>query len=318
MGEDVSRLYDKLGHIDAPYQDIRAKEHTNAVVGSSQLLRESVKGHESWEGRTGKAVALPINPDLKILCFLSCSGGVGRTTMLANLANIYASQGKSVVVVDFDPNNMLSLHMGLEPQHHDGIAKRWADGGAWNEAGLCASDGIHLVPFGFPDQDGLTRFEAMLLAEPLWLRSRLAELAMPEPTLLLIDVPPLPSIFARQAALAADLVAGVLRPDATAPLMLSRLDNWLAAFNAPSAESILLCGFHPGRPLHSAVADLLRLALKQRLSPLPIHYDSAVPEALAAALSVIDIAPDSQVVHDLYGLAKWLEHKISSTMQAAA
>jgi len=257
MGEDVSRLYDKLGHADAPYQDIRANEHTTAVIGASQLLRESIKGQEYWGGVAALPAGKLTNPDLRVLTFLSCSGGVGRTTMLANLANIYASQGKSVIVVDFDPGNMLSLHIGVEPRHDDGIAKRWVEGGAWNESALCAANGLHLLPFGFPDQAGLIRFEAMLLAEPHWLRLRLAELAMPDQALLLIDVPPLPSIYARQAALASDLVAGVLRPDATAPLMLGRLDSWLAAFGAPAAESILLSGFHPGRPLHSAVSDLL-------------------------------------------------------------
>lgn len=45
---------------------------------------------------------------MKVITVASLKGGVGKTTMVAHLANAIAAKGKAVMVCDFDPNNNLT------------------------------------------------------------------------------------------------------------------------------------------------------------------------------------------------------------------
>ena len=49
---------------------------------------------------------------MSLICFASPKGGVGKTTLAANVADAMRRQGRRVLVMDFDPQNTLRLHFG--------------------------------------------------------------------------------------------------------------------------------------------------------------------------------------------------------------
>jgi cellulose biosynthesis protein BcsQ len=55
---------------------------------------------------------------MPLLCLASPKGGVGKTTLAANLACGLAGLGARVVALDLDPQNALRLHFGVPL--HDG------------------------------------------------------------------------------------------------------------------------------------------------------------------------------------------------------
>ncbi|MGD2094045.1 MAG: AAA family ATPase [Phycisphaerales bacterium] len=53
---------------------------------------------------------------MRTIAVLNQKGGVGKTTTVANTAAALAAKGARVVVIDFDPQAHLTIHLGLEPQ----------------------------------------------------------------------------------------------------------------------------------------------------------------------------------------------------------
>lgn len=53
---------------------------------------------------------------MRTIAVLNQKGGVGKTTTVANTAAALAAAGARVVVIDFDPQAHLTIHLGLEPQ----------------------------------------------------------------------------------------------------------------------------------------------------------------------------------------------------------
>jgi chromosome partitioning protein len=53
---------------------------------------------------------------LRKIAVLNQKGGVGKTTTVANTAAALASMGRSVNVIDLDPQSHLTIHLGLDPE----------------------------------------------------------------------------------------------------------------------------------------------------------------------------------------------------------
>jgi cellulose biosynthesis protein BcsQ len=75
----------------------------------------------------------------------------------------------------------------------------------------------------------------------------------------------------------------------------------------------LLNQFDASLPLHVDVREILRQQLGNRLLPFVVRRSSAVSEALAEGMTVIDYAPDSSAAEEFLHLAGWLR-----TVSAAA
>lgn len=244
------------------------------------------------------------------LAVVSLAGGVGRTTLTAALATLAARAGHAALAVDWDPQNLLALHFGLDAPPAEGLAANAAANKPWHTSALQSSDGAVVLPFGGFEPDRLRRWFTETGSQRDWLAEKLAQVDLPAGSTghswTFIDTPRAPSLRTEQALHAADSVLLVLRAD---PGALALLPQALEI----AAERPLLAvinGFDASRPLQQGVRAALQARLGPRLVPHVIHRDEAVPEAYARLAPLHQQAPHAQATHDLHGLLRWLEGRL--------
>lgn len=240
------------------------------------------------------------------IAIVSAAGGVGRSTLTASLATLLIQREIAALALEFDPQNLLGTLLGSEDTSPDGLLPDFLSGQPFGKGALVNSEGVAFLPFGQTDEAGRAIFEQQLHAEPEWLKKCIAQIDYPPRAFLLMDTPRLPSSYARQAMVAADLVLVVLAPDTRSLALLPAVEAALTAC-APTCPLVyVMNGLDITRDLQSDLLARLRSSLQTRLSPYPVHRDEAIPRAVANRANVLDISPDSLVAHDLNGLLNWL------------
>ena len=212
---------------------------------------------------------------MAIIAVAGRKGGVGKSTIVGNLAAELAAMGRSVIVLDADPQHSLAA---------------WA---AQGEGML--SRCVEKVKGGD--------------AEALRTKARSAEKAA---DVVLIDTPPGLPETAYQAALVADLF---LLPCGPSPLDLFSLKEALSLALKARAErrskrprirfvpSKVLMSTNLGRGLSSSLKEMGKKVLP------PIGQRIVVAEAVTSGLTVCEYAPDSLSRAEFKKLAKAV-HKI--------
>lgn len=78
---------------------------------------------------------------------LNQKGGVGKTTSVVNIAAALAAGGSRVIVLDFDPQAHLTIHLGLEPQIvESGSYKVLTQGAKFEEQIMLMRPNLWLLP----------------------------------------------------------------------------------------------------------------------------------------------------------------------------
>ena len=241
------------------------------------------------------------------LALISNLGGCGRTSLTAHLASAFVERGRRVLALECDPANMLGLHLGLEQAPEAGWAGPCLAGQSWTGAALQNSERIAFLPFGRLSPGALVELETTLAREPRWLERQLATVPELAGALVLLDTPPLPSPFARQALAAADFVLVVLEADGRSLARLPALQEWLEALAPGRPHAVLVSRLDSSLPLERDFLAVLQYRLGERFLPYPVHRDEAVRLAFACCVSLWEGHPHSQALRDLAGVAGWLE-----------
>lgn len=240
------------------------------------------------------------------IAIVSAAGGVGRSTLVASLATLLAQRKIAVLALDFDPQNLLSTLLGSDEISLGGLLPDFLTKKEFGKSALVNSNEVACLPFGRANEASLVTFEQHLRTEPEWLKKCIAQIDYPPGAFLIMDTPRLPSHYARQAIVTADLVLAVLAPDTRSLALVPAVEAALAKC-APGRQPIyVMNGLDSTRALQSDLLAQFRSALQMRLSPYPIHRDEAVPRAVANYANLQSLSPDSLVAHDLNGLLNWL------------
>lgn len=237
-------------------------------------------------------------------------GGVGKTSSTANLAAALAqaNPGAPVYCLDLDPQNSLHLHFGVDTGDANGVCRQSLAGHNWRDITSSSHHGVNCLPYGPFSEPQRQSFEALLDQQPGFIGEQLRAAGLQD-GITLIDTPPGPTVYLRQAFACADLVLIVLLADAASFLTIPSMETWLQEMAQlhPDLPSIyILNQIDSASNLRRDVADILRHNLGERLAPVGIHSDEAVGEALAFQQPVLQYDPHCQATIDFQRLAAWL------------
>ncbi|MDM0013469.1 cellulose biosynthesis protein BcsQ [Variovorax sp. J22P168] len=258
---------------------------------------------------------------MPVIAVIGAKGGVGKTTVAANLCTTLAQAGHRVLAVDLDPQNALRFHLALDRDACEiGLAGVLAGAASWTQAMQPARGGVVLLPFGFIDDEAQIALERHLADEPDWLARTLARFQLPPDTLVVLDTPPGPSVYLQQALRVAQLAITTLLPDAGSFATLPLIDRMVDKYCLPRADFMasvyVVNQADAGRRLNRDVLQTLREALGDRLLGV-VHQDQAVSEALASAVDVRRYAPHSQAAEDFEQCARQLLRRLHPPMPFA-
>jgi cellulose synthase operon protein YhjQ len=236
-------------------------------------------------------------------------GGVGATTLVAQLAYTFSKSAHQVVAFDFSPHNSLRLHLGGACNQHWGLSSQLLAGERWKDAPISLSVNIQYLPFGRVSGVELAKFNAEVTATYNWLASKLDAIDSPPNAYRLIDAP-FSSPLTQQAWELSDVIMVVIECDS---MSYAALPEFI--WRIPSALSgrirYVINGFDPTRQLDRDLLKLMRAGLGNQLCPIIIHRDESVREAFSSKICLSDYQPESQANADIEQVATWLITLIS-------
>jgi cellulose synthase operon protein YhjQ len=254
---------------------------------------------------------------MPLLCLASPKGGVGKTTLAANLAWELARLGVCVVALDLDPQNALRLHFGVSLHDGGGLMPALRRRAAWQSALRRTGSGVWLLPYGQADMAAALADGALLAGGALVpvLRDALDDPA----TLLVVDTPPGPSAALGAVLPHTDLLVTVLLADATSVSLIPAVEQGRAygADASSGRHGFVLNQVSPLSRLSRATTEAAGRHLGTRLLGT-ISRDENVAEAIASQQVVAGFAPASRAAQDLARLADVIAARIADAGRQAA
>ncbi len=253
---------------------------------------------------------------MKVITVVSAKGGVGKTTLAANLASVLAARGRRVIALDLDPQNALRLHFGVPLDSIDGMSRATLAGDAWQTVMFDGVDGVTVLPYGAVLEDDRRRFEAYIDRNRPGSRIRCDTLRLDASDIVIVDTPPGSSVYTRTA-----LKRGEFRAERRARRRrVVRRDpadgTLIEAYATPrgdfGGQGYVVNQIDQSRQLSKDVLKVLRNMLGAKVFPGVIHQDEGVSESLACDTTLIHYDPLSQAAADLRACGDWLMSAIDA------
>jgi len=293
------------------------------VVRRDESL-QSLLAKLSQEGRSNAAVEVDTTPQkgqpqlshISVIAVVSAKGGVGKSTMAANLATAMHKQGRPVLAVDLDPQNALHHHFQVQPgQERDaacGISQADQD---WQAIGIPSCAGVFVLPYGSVSEDRRRAFESQLDDEPLWLAHQLSDLQLADGAVVIIDTPPGPSLYLQQALAVANVALIVSLSDAASYTALPLIENLIKTYTAERTDFLgmtyLINQLDSSRQLSKDITQIMLGQLGQQVVGV-VHRDQSISEALAYNRDVMEYDPNGRGCLDVVNCAKTILDRLAA------
>ncbi|MXP62257.1 cellulose synthase operon protein YhjQ [Roseomonas sp. M0104] len=259
---------------------------------------------------------------MPLIAFASPKGGVGKTTLVANVADALRRAGRSVLVIDLDPQNALRLHFGIPLHDTAGFMAELLRQPDWRRLVRPTSSGVALLPHGAADLRAALHQAAALERDPLLLSGPLREMLSDPRLLVLADLPPGPSQPLAVAAPLATVVVTVLQSDAISAAVLGEVES--GRFLGGGTMSALLTGrlqfVLNGVDMHSRLSRTAAETLARHLGARllgAVSRDDALSEAQAHMRLVHEMAPGSAAAADIAHVARAIEALLPMTQEVS-
>jgi cellulose synthase operon protein YhjQ len=239
---------------------------------------------------------------MPVICFASPKGGVGKTTLAANVAGQLATSGKRVIALDLDPQNAMRLHFGVALQDVHGFVTTLGRQPDWRNDLRPTSSGVSILSHGGVDLKAANQLAADMAKSPALLAAPVHQIAAEPDTWLVVDTAPGPTSSLAAILPFVSLLVVVLLVDPASTSLLPAIETG-AAFRTenPVPWGVVLNQFDPRTRLGPTIANGVARHLQKRLLGI-IYRDESVVEAAAAQKLAGDYAPSAKAVHDIAAL----------------
>jgi len=230
-----------------------------------------------------------------VMAVFSLAGGVGKTSLVATLGRALAARGEKVLLVDTAAYGLLPFFFGARDQR-SGTLRTFSPPGASGDAPvqMVAIDPESLAPDA-GGQDALS--------------TEIGKFARGAGRII-VDLATASGATTRRVMRMAPLVLVPVVPDMNSVVSVSSIEAFFH-HNSSAGKQVLpyyvLNQFDPSIPLHLDIREVLREQLGDRLLAFAIRRASAVTEALAEGMTVMDYAPNSSAAEDFGSLAAWVK-----------
>lgn len=251
---------------------------------------------------------------MTLICVASPKGGVGKTTLTANLAYTLQRQGYNVTVIDFDSQDALKLHFGIAFSDPQGYVATATSNLYWREMVRTTSSGIDVLAYGHTTREERYHFERFLANDPKALYQALKSFYDTQDDVLLMDLPPGHSVALDAVCQLKPLCITALLSDSASLAVLPSIEE--GGFYPVGVDRHLYYVINQF-DLRSELSRDVYTLLKERLGASllgSVHRDPAVSESHALQVSVLQHAYTSAVVNDLENIA----HNLVRLMPDAA
>lgn len=253
---------------------------------------------------------------MPLLCFASPKGGVGKTTLAANVASDLARLGHKVIALDLDPQNALRLHFGVPVGDPAGYVATLVARPDWRAALRPTRQGVELLAYGRTDFAGALGFAAELAARPGLLAGPVAEMLGEPDQVVVVDTMPGPSAQIGAILPLADLVATVLLVDAMSISLIASVQSGRAFGQAlPGEDDPRLLYVLNQLDRRTRLGPMIEAATARKLGGrllATIYRDENVAEAGAAQRTIGEYAPSSRAAEDIQGLARAIAARLAA------
>ncbi|WP_063651684.1 cellulose biosynthesis protein BcsQ [Aliivibrio fischeri] len=244
---------------------------------------------------------------MKRIIITGIRGGVGATTIAANLIQALKLNDERVHIIDVRPENLMRFHFAMDLSVQDGWAKRWLNGESWKNAAYMSPDSLSFIPYGGLTLDERFAFEQKLMSTSqglLDIFSIQPELENMWQIILLPTVHELNEHYGELLA-SADMVLCVVKPDIQNYAYIQQNVSF-CRFVERYQPYYLINGYQPQSDNSVDLSLVLKYELDKQCLPMFLHFDTAVPDACSQLNLVLNYAPHSQISQGINELSFWL------------
>ena len=245
---------------------------------------------------------------MRTIACVNQKGGVGKTTICANLAYALAEQGHRVLIIDMDPQGHLAQSYGIYDFKGEGIERVLADNWPLQDIRQTLTDKLHLLPAG----PRLIRLESAQMAKGrgLLLKKRLATQVNSDYDFCLLDCPPSSGFLVVNAIAAARELIVPVTPDffglSGLSSMLRSIEKYEQVLGDYDKVWVVVSRMHK-RKLTDDVMTKLKHYLGEELVPFPIAERAVLAECPSYGESVLQYAPQSDTSKTFRQIAQWIQ-----------
>lgn len=241
----------------------------------------------------------------RIVAVLNQKGGVGKTTTSVNLTHALARQGKQVSVIDLDPQNHLSVSLGMHAQQQSGIDEVLLGHKGLGEQAMEVRDRLQLIPAG-PRLQEIEQLTEGGAHRGNLLRDAIGAWQSPQ-DFLFIDCPPSSSILVANALFAANEILIPMTSDYLALQGLSHLISTIRRFEAALQKKyylrLVMSRYVATRRLSQVVLNTIQKYFPTQILATSIRETAALAECPSFGKTIFEYRPRSRAANDFSELA---------------
>lgn len=242
---------------------------------------------------------------IRIVAVLNQKGGVGKTTTSTHLTHALARLGKQVSVIDLDPQNHLSVSLGMHDKQQSGIDEVLLGNKRLDQQALEIRERLLLIPAGPRLQ------EIEQLTEGGTHRGNLLRDAIgnwqAQQDFLFIDCPPSSSILVANALFAANEILIPMTSDYLALQGLSHLIGTIKKFESALQKQyylrLIMSRYVATRRLSQVVLNTIRKYFPEQILATSIRETAALAECPSFGKTIFEYRPRSRAANDFSELA---------------